>query len=100
MAENPFKKLAERGYRGKPELETVDRKLEAEYKREAEALKNTPKRDPFWKWIAGIALLIVVFFACYEVVLTRRERALQRTMEGITKQSQEAANTVLRQLSR
>jgi hypothetical protein len=100
MADNPFKKLAERGYRGKPDLEAAVRKVEAEYRQEAEMLQKTPKRDPFWKWIAGIALLIVVFFACYEVVLTRRERALQRTMEGITKQSQEAANTLLRQLSR
>lgn len=100
MAENPFKKLAERGYRGKPELEAVDRHLEAEYRRESEALQMTSGRDPFWKWISGIALLIVVFFACYEVVLTRRERALRQSVEAITKQSQETANTLLRQISR
>jgi hypothetical protein len=100
MAENPFRRLAERGYRGKPELEAVDRKLDAQYRAEAEALQRVPERDPFWKWILGIAVLIVVFFACYEVVLTRRERALQRTLEGISQQTQEAANALLKQFPR
>ena len=70
MSQNLIYELAERGYRGKPELEAVDRKLQAEYQARANTQSRRVMRiEVDGRVFVGLAVLIVLFFVCYGVFL-------------------------------
>lgn len=100
---NSFEDLARRGYRGKPELEAVDRKLAEEYGR----VQSEPRvqrgwfgrQDFFVKSLLGAAFLIVLIFGgliVRDYQKAKREREALQEMQRALQHQQELAAELIR----
>jgi predicted RNA-binding Zn-ribbon protein involved in translation (DUF1610 family) len=102
---NPFTELARRGYRGKPELESIDRKLAEEYGRE-HAAQNTetrswrPKQDQTTKIFVGIGSLMILFFVCLWITHALQVRRERQAIEELGRKAREGMQQVAEDLQK